>query len=1074
MTSILLLALIPLVASSVIADGSPRKDDDPIAEISLYNPTAYAGPIMAEVPIGRIAAPSVVNWRKVHLTDGSKEIPFSIREGRAHWNAALKASDAPVRAEDILVLSCKVAPNTWKRIQVHPGHRPSKSAISRIKKTVTVSYPNVRLVVDDNTGALLHFKALGEEMLEASFLPTVHKLGGKGYELQGEFGPGYQAASVVTEAGEAVPARARMVSKSSTASMTELNYVIEPAEGPSLALTYRLHSFGLLEIAVDERPWQGKSPWLDHIARTQLSLRGAARSLPLLEGRPPLYGFKDYSSSTRLISSLHQTTKAGLLQMGDGTINSRRFFRQLFVIKAGEKMDDLVEIANEGLVVDIKPAHKLIKGAAIVDASPQSPLPAAKLIRDALKSAGVDVVEQAGSGSILRVDLGIAEGSEANGLSGDGFSVTTDPKGGVKVRARTRLGLYLAARAIARHLHRLGGDGGVPLVARNPVVDLRAGGFGGGPQEVDFPYGTEKDWQQVFDNLLDSGMNVFTCLGMWGNWKMPISYKHMAELRSSDPNAYDESSGTRFSEIDAKREHGLRLARYLQERGADVWLWIPIGCVPTTFAERFPEAMAPGSSKTPCFTHPQYTKYVDAYLRELVETYSIQGLVLIRDDNGGICTCDRCKDYIAKSRTKSQVWEQSLIIYDRLRALDFSGTVAVYPYFDTYQPAIDPLLPEDLCVLGHGSGTALLTRSYKHIGPMGDTWLDNLYGNFRLASTPRMRRLLCDRGSFWIGGAYCGTELPWEAIGYFGWEPTATANSFRHDWGLREMSKDGALPFLRLNERYDHLWDLMEMPMIPAGWMKMPVEERRQVVKDAESTVEQFRSRLTELKRTAPVERHSEWFKHMELYTAYFEYHLYRLDKLAAIQDLVHKNKDALNSPGGLPSDVRNTILKDYSDIYAWAGKYDVLMKQATARMLVDSRHMTSPYKELMAGYDQYLESTLDIRQFAGSASMETVPQPLQAGQPFVLKIDLHNQGICPWVVGATHRLELFGAAEKLGLPASWEFEGESIAPGDHRIIEFRGTAPVEPGEGEVSMGFLSPFRWPERFITCKLNVAWK
>ena len=29
------------------------------------------------------------------------------------------------------------------------------------------------------------------------------------------------------------------------------------------------------------------------------------------------------------------------------------------------------------------------------------------------------------------------------------------------------------------------------------------------------------------------------------------------------------------------------------------------------------------------------------------------GIVMVRDDNGGICDCDRCKAYVAASRTIS-------------------------------------------------------------------------------------------------------------------------------------------------------------------------------------------------------------------------------------------------------------------------------------------------------------------------------------------------------------------------------------------------------------------------------------
>ncbi len=232
---------------------------------------------------------------------------------------------------------------------------------------------------------------------------------------------------------------------------------------------------------------------------------------------------------------------------------------------------------------------------------------------------------------------------------------------------------------------------------------------------MDFPYGSEDEWKRVLQNLLDSGMNYFACLGMWGNWKMPVKFSYMPELRSDDPTAYDESSGAKFSEVDEHREKALRLTQFLHERGGRVWLWIPIGCVPTTFAQGFQDAMAPEpdggrSAKIPCFTHPDYARYLDAFFKELLETYPIDGLVLIRDDNGGLCTCERCKNYVANSRTKSAAWEQYLVIYDLLRKKGFKGDIAVYAYFDGYRPELEPLLPKDIYVVGHGGEPAVLTQ----------------------------------------------------------------------------------------------------------------------------------------------------------------------------------------------------------------------------------------------------------------------------------------------------------------------------------------------------------------------------
>ena len=123
-----------------------------------------------------------------------------------------------------------------------------------------------------------------------------------------------------------------------------------------------------------------------------------------------------------------------------------------------------------------------------------------------------------------------------------------------------------------------------------------------------------------------------------------------------------------------------------------VWLWLPVGCVPTTFAQKHPEVMAPGNSRCPCFTHPLYNQYLRVFLKELLETYPIDGVVMIRDDNGGLCSCPRCKDYVSRSRTKSAAWEQYLILCRWLKEAGFAGDLAVYPYFDLYEPRIGPAL----------------------------------------------------------------------------------------------------------------------------------------------------------------------------------------------------------------------------------------------------------------------------------------------------------------------------------------------------------------------------------------------
>jgi hypothetical protein len=166
------------------------------------------------------------------------------------------------------------------------------------------------------------------------------------------------------------------------------------------------------------------------------------------------------------------------------------------------------------------------------------------------------------------IRLTLADDPARLGIAGDGFTIRPRSDGGVELAAGTVLGLRQAVQSVADHISLHGPEAGVPLVAANPVVPLRGGGFGGGTFEVDFPYGSVAEWERVLDGLLDSGMNVLTCLGMWGNWKMPVTYRHLPALASDDPEAYDESSGTLLSEVDAHREHGLHLLRHVQRQGA--------------------------------------------------------------------------------------------------------------------------------------------------------------------------------------------------------------------------------------------------------------------------------------------------------------------------------------------------------------------------------------------------------------------------------------------------------------------------------------------------------------------------
>jgi len=1025
---------------------------EPVAQIGLYNPTGWGEPIAVEVPLGRLASPGLIRWDRVRLTEGEAEIPFTIREGRPHWRAALVAPIREPRAEDLLVFSCAVPPHAWATIQVRAGGPPSTSALSRDGGSLVVSYPRVRVTVDAGSGLLSSIEAAGVPVLE-------HPMAARLYRVTDAEGKHREEVSTDP---------ARLVSSSSTPAMTELHFVRTADGGPETALTYRVHACGLVEVWADERPWVGRSPWVTHGAEYALALAGDAEPLPYLVNRAPYYGFKDFEAVVKHPAAVHRVGGVAVVELGEEVANGRRWCRRLYLVPPGQlaRTRDLVELADEGLIVELEPRSMAWPSKAAHVSAPPEARAAAETVAGALRKRGVAAATSERLAPSGTVALRLVAKDPA--LSGDGFAVRPEGRG-IGVTALTSFGLTQAARRIAEYLDQRTGPVRLPLIASNPAADLRAGGFGGGEHEVDFPYGTDQEWEHAFEGMISSGMNVMADLSMWGNWKMPVSYKYMPELRSDSPDAIDQASGARFSEIDQHREHGLKLLDFLHQRGVKVWQWVPVGCVPSTYARAHPEAMSPGNPAFPCFTHPLYQRYLEAYARELLETYPIDGVVMIRDDNGGICDCGRCKAYVAASRTKSPMWEQYLLLYDWLRSHGFHGAIGVYPYNDPYEPRLDDLLPADLSIVGHGSGAGMLSRSFETLGPMGDTWLDNLFASFRLASTPRMKRLLSDRGSFWIGGAYCGTELPWESIGFFGWEPTATVNSFRYWWGSRKFGRANALAFIALSHACEELWDVYDLPMLPQEWAKLGPEAQAQVSQEAHERLQQLRERLAGLQAAAGEHADGKWFAHLHLFGTYFEYHLRRLELLWEMQGLVAAHAEARP----LPEEVRSRLLAIRDETYRLAAAFDQEAASVPGNMLAATRRsgLTQPYKEWVAGYDA-LEWQLSVKQFAGT--LRATPTEVLAGQPFTLRVELANEGLWPWSPGVGQRLELGDDAQRLGLPANWDYEGAPMVYGDRRVIELHGTAPAEPGEGAVPLSFLAPFRYPSPFIRETVSLRWR
>jgi len=1103
----LILAILALAGPAAAAPGPPAPAAV-LASLRLYNPTAWAGPVPIEVPVGKLAAPGLIDWARVRLVTGDgKDVPFALHEGRPHGKARLTAPVATPRAEDLLVFSCPVPPGRWVRLDLVDGSQGAGSVLAPTDRTssekdddrLVVSYPDLQVTVDRATGLLVGISAFGKPVLDGPLAMTFVKTAGDKGAKQ-----------------PLGPPKARLVSRSTTAAMTELNFLIEPAGGPAMALSYRIHSCGPVEIWSDERPWQGVSPWVDHALEISLPLGEKAEPLTYLVNRAPFYGFKDYAAAVRHVAAIHRRGGTALLELGEETVNGRRWNRRLYPIrqedaaKAGDAVE-LAELADKGLIVQVAPHTLLLSVKEVKIAFPAGAHVPARTIADALEKRGVRAkpVPADAQTADAAIALGLVGPQEAPGIEGDGFDIrlghrfalpqppsgasggtgvspggtgvspvpgspTAPQRAAVRVTACTRFGLMQAALRIAEHLARPGQPLSLPLIAQNPAVRIRGAGFGGGDFEVDFPHGSDAEWEQAFDQFIAGGMNVMTDLGMWSNWKMPVAFRGMPELRSDSPDAFDELSGAKLAEFAPHREHGQKLLSYLHDRGVKVWLWLPVGCVPTTYAQKHPEAMAPKSDRCPCFTHPVYDRFLKTFLGELLESYPIDGVVMIRDDNGGLCPCPRCREYVASSRTRSAAWEQYLVLYRWLRKAGFAGDVAVYPYFDLYEPRLDPLLPADLLIVGHGSGAAVLVRNYDVLAPMGDTWLDNLFASFRVPTAARMKRLLADRNSFWLGGALVGCELPWQAIGRFGFEPTATVNSLRHEWGVRQLGPDRALDFVALAGDYEQLWEIYDLPMLPQQWVKLGAEDRRETGVLARRHLGQFRRRLAALEKGAGPEAQAAWFRHLDLFATYFEYHLRRLEILSRTCELVAENKRALDAPAGLPAGLREQLLAMHREVYELAEGYDRQAAAVPGAMMARTRALglTQPFKEFVAGYDPSLDGLLPAAQFAGS--MAVSPAELAAGRPFVLRVRLQNAGVCPWIPGVGHRLEIRGEVQRLGLTDPGDFLGPPMVFGDRREIELRGTAPQQPGEVKIELVFLAPFRNVHPFLRQEVTLKWR
>lgn len=1035
------------------------------ARIRLYNPTECETAVPVEVPLGRIAAPGLLNWNDVTLVCDGKPVPFAIREGIARRNAKLVLPVTEPRAEDLLVFSCAVQPGTWMEIEITHGTPVNTSAVTIDNGRIVVAYPGLQATIDQATGKLLSCEHKGYNFFKS---PLTYS-----FRTRGE------GSETIT------PRSVDLVASSSTPAMTELHFVITVDSTLQMALTYRIHACGALEILADERPWE-VSPWDRVEAAWSVVPAGESRDLDFLVNRAPYYHFKDFLRVVKQPAAVWRTPDGAVLEMGDEVVNGRRWSRKFFPCQADEAQasESLAELVDEGFIVDLEPITSPLNSAAIVVLHPDGEGTSADILVDGLVHAGFSaraLSEFDSNEAATVIEMRLLDNPAASGIEGDGFAVRRNGSRFV-VEAGTRFGLTQAAFRVGDFLATHPHVRELPLIASNPVVANRGAGFGGGGFEVDFAQGTQEEWHHVLEALVHSGMNVMSDMSMWSSWKMPVSYKYMPELRSENGTDFDPLTGLTFAQLVEQRERGLALIDYLHARGVKVWQEIPFGCVPTTYATKYPDAMGHGGRTTagemqiPCPTHPQYTQFLEAFLRELVETYPIDGVWLIRDDNGGICECDRCKQHVNTSRTRDQTWEQYLIVYDTLRRIGFKGEIGIYPYNDPYKPEFDALVPTDLRIVGHGAGDALPFRKLDNVWLFPDTWVDNVYAGFRPAAAPRVRRVQADRPSFWVGGAYWGSELAWEAIGYFGWEPTATVNTFRYERGGRLFGSQNALDYVRTTDVYEDLWEMYTVTLFPHDWVRMNTERRNEVAETAHQTLGLFRNRLSALRTAVQNPAEDRSLQQMALFGTYFEYLLVRLESLTEMTALAAANRDGLASAEGVPAEVRERLVDVYKRVLTMSERLDAEAASVPGQMVADTRKwgLTRPNNDWwISGWHQSLDQYLPMPQFAGQ--MKVTVGELAADRDFVIQVELRNTGILPWAPGWGHRIEVTGEVEKIMLPPVTMWNARWLALGETAVVELRGHAPAEPGNATVKIEFLSPSRkeWPQfnRYVIAEQEV---
>ncbi len=372
------------------------QDGSAFASIRLFNPTQSEEPSVVEIPVGNIATPGLVDWQNTRLVYKGRDLPFSIREGQAHWRAALIAPVKKPRAEDLLVFQISVPIGQWAKVELVTGVSKSQASLTERDGYDVITYPNIKVTINERTGLLTNLEAYGESLLNHPLGLRFFKVGEwvVNYEGRMEALVGFQHPPLMEllKSGDLGSPVVKLVSWSSTEALTELNFVLHSKNVPAIDLTYRIYSNNQLEILSDERPWQGTSPWLDYGLEYKLTLAGRQEKLHDYQTYFPMYGYKDYATSVNSIGTLYHGTKTRMFELGEESLNGRFWRRLVAIYPETERVqkEDPLTLLDEGLIVTVTPmlSQRLPQKLSVVYA--KEIRSTGDLVVDSLKKAGIE------------------------------------------------------------------------------------------------------------------------------------------------------------------------------------------------------------------------------------------------------------------------------------------------------------------------------------------------------------------------------------------------------------------------------------------------------------------------------------------------------------------------------------------------------------------------------------------------------------------------------------------------------------------------------------------------------------